>query len=85
MLTDWHYRRLCIEIAQKGCRTKDPNGAPREMSQVLAKILTVLRQEGVSKNDVAEALQIDVDELDNLVFGLMLLGVQGGSSRMERG
>lgn len=78
MLTDWHYRSLCIEIAQKGYRTKEPNGASREMSQILAKIFTALREDGMLKGDVADALQIEVSELDKLVFGLMLVGLSGG-------
>lgn len=80
MLTDWHYRSLCIEIARKGYRTKEPNGAPREMSQVLAKIFAALREDGVLKEDVADSLQIEVGELDKLVFGLILVGVPGGST-----
>lgn len=79
VLTDWHYRSLCIEIAQKEYRTKEPNGAPRELSQILAKIFAALREDGVPKEDVAEALHIEVSELDKLVFGLMLVGLAGGT------
>ncbi len=80
LLTDWHYRSLCIEIAQKGYRTNEPNSAPREMSQILAKIFTALREDGISKDDVADVLKIEVSELDKLVFGLMLVSLTGGKN-----
>jgi Zn-dependent peptidase ImmA (M78 family) len=80
LLTDWHYRTLCIEMGQLGYRTKEPDGAQRERSHVLATVFAALREEGVSKWVVANQLQIDVDELDKLVFGLMLVSLDGGSA-----
>ena len=38
MLTDWHYRQLCIELAKRGYRTSEPNSIARETSQVLRKV-----------------------------------------------
>jgi len=78
LVTDWHYRTLCIEIGQSGYRTREPDGDQRERSQILAMVFAALREEGVSKTGVAEQLQIDVDELDRLVFGLMIMSLQGG-------
>jgi Zn-dependent peptidase ImmA (M78 family)/DNA-binding XRE family transcriptional regulator len=80
LLTDWHYRTLCIEIAKRSFRKKEPNEAPRETSQVLAKVFAALREEGVTKADIAEALAVHVDEIDQLVFGLALtaLSSSGG-------
>lgn len=79
LVTDWHYRTLCIEIGQSGYRTREPDGAQRERSQILAMVFAALREEGVSKTGVAEQLQIDVEELDRLVFGLMIMSLQGGA------
>src|SRR5258707_12341668 len=42
MLSDWQYRVLCIQISRNGYRTKEPNEAPRETSQVLPKIFSAL-------------------------------------------
>ncbi len=72
LVSDWHYRTLCIEIAQRGYRKKEPNEAHRETSQVLAKVFAAIREEGVTKADIAEALSVHVEELDQLVFGLAL-------------
>jgi Zn-dependent peptidase ImmA (M78 family)/DNA-binding XRE family transcriptional regulator len=79
LLTDWHYRTLCIEIGQNGYRRTEPEGSQRERSHVLATVFAALRDEGVSKTAVADQLQIDVDELDKLVFGLMIMSLSGGA------
>lgn len=78
LLSDWHYRTLCIEMGQLGYRKSEPGGAQRERSQVLAIVFGGLREEGISKAAVADQLQIDSEELDKLVFGLMLTSLAGG-------
>jgi Zn-dependent peptidase ImmA (M78 family) len=80
LLTDWHYTRLCIEISERGFRTKEPQPAQREMSQILPKVFAVFREEGTTLRDVAEAIQIEPEEVDKLVFGLMLVSLQGRAS-----
>lgn len=75
LVSDWHYRNLCIEIAKRGYRKREPAEAPRETSQMLAKIFNALREEGTTKHDIAKALHVHVDELDQLVFGLALTGL----------
>jgi len=73
--TEWHYRELAIQIARKGYRKAEPNSLPRETSQVLGKVLSGLRNEGVSKQGLADELCISVEEIDDLVFGLALTGL----------
>jgi len=84
VLTDWHYRALCVEMAQLGYRAGEPAGAPREMSMILPKILSALRAEGMTKFDLAAEMQIDAEELDKLVFGLILVSLGGGSISTTR-
>lgn len=79
LVSEWHYRTLCIEIAQRGYQKKEPNEAQRETSQVLGKVFAALRDEGTTKNDIAGALSVHVDELDQLVFGLALTAFSGGA------
>jgi len=79
LVTDWHYRMLCIEIAKRGYRKKEPNEAPHETSQVLAKIFAALRDDGVSRADIAAALAVHVEEIDQLVFGLALTALTSAS------
>jgi hypothetical protein len=76
MVSDWHYRTLCIEIAKRGYRTKEPEEAPRESSQILAKVFAALRKEGVGKSQIAAALNVYAEDIDALVFGLSLTGLQ---------
>ena len=77
LLSEWHYRELAIQIAKHGYRKDEPESAPRETSQVLGKVLAGLRDEGISKAEIAGELHVTVGELDDLVFGLAVTGVQG--------
>ena len=70
ILSDWQYRTFCIQINQRGYRTSEPNGLPREESVVWKKVLTDLWSDKISKNQIAAELHLPVDELENLVFGL---------------
>lgn len=72
LTSDWVYRTLCIQISDAGYRIKEPEGAPHETSQVLSKVFAALREEGIGKNDVAQALLLDPSEIEQLTFGLML-------------
>lgn len=78
MTSDWIYRTLCIQLAEAGYRTKEPEGAMPEKSLILEKIFKVLRDEGVSKFDVAEELFIPPEEINALTFNLMLNLLSGG-------
>lgn len=78
LLSDWHYRKLYIEISSRGYRKSEPNGAPREVSQVLHKVFHALREERVTKHDVAAALHVHAEDIDELVFGLALTALDGG-------
>lgn len=79
LVSDWHYRNLCIEIAQRGYRKQEPREAPRETSQVLAKVFAALREDGTTKADIASALSVNVEEIDQLVFGLALTSMSSSS------
>jgi hypothetical protein len=80
-VSDWNYRRLCIEMAQAGYHRKEPEGIARETSQVLMKVFAGLRAEGMKRTRIARELCLQVEELDSLVFGLLPLSpIQGGVS-----
>ena len=76
--TDWTYRTLCIQLAQAGYRVKEPESINHEKSLVLEKVFSALREEGLSKVDVANQLSIFPEEINELTFGLMLNALQGG-------
>ncbi len=77
LLTDWQYRSLFVEISEKGYRTNEPNGLQRETSQVLAKVFKTLRDEGISRAAIARELNIPVEELNKIIFGLVLMPLDG--------
>ena len=78
LIRDWHYRSLCVEISQLGYRKNEPAGALPEMSLILGKVFQMLRSEGVTKADVARELNYNVEDLDNVIFGLVMTGLRGG-------
>ncbi|GKS98828.1 ImmA/IrrE family metallo-endopeptidase [Acidovorax sp. SUPP3434] len=79
-LSDWHYQSLYIELSTKGYRKKEPDEGARETSQVLQKVFATLRDEKISRGDIAQELCVPVEELDQLVFGLAMTGLAGGSN-----
>jgi Zn-dependent peptidase ImmA (M78 family)/DNA-binding XRE family transcriptional regulator len=85
LIRDWHYRKLCIEISRNGYRASEPEGAPPEMSFVLGKVFQMLRSDGITKSDVARELKYYVEDLDKLIFGLMMTGLTGGGREGPRG
>ncbi len=78
LISDWHYRRLCIELGQKGYRKNEPDPIPRETSQVLEKVFNTLKEEGTTKVEVSRALHLHVSDLEALVFGLVVVPAGGG-------
>jgi Zn-dependent peptidase ImmA (M78 family) len=78
MLSDWQYRMLCIEIARKGYRLREPNAAPRESSQVLAKIFSSLHSEGITRSQISKELFVPQAEIEQLIFGLAISSIDGG-------
>lgn len=83
-IRDWHYRQLCIEISQHGYRKREPAGASPEMSLVFGKVLQILRNDGITKSDVARELKYNREDLDQAIFGLVITGLQGGGKRDVR-
>jgi Zn-dependent peptidase ImmA (M78 family) len=79
VLTEWQYRSLYIKISERGYRTSEPSPMKRETSQVLPKVLSLLREDGVGKSAIAEELCLSAKELDRMMFGLTILGLEGGA------
>lgn len=84
LTSDWTYRTLCIDLAKLG-RGYEPEPSAFETSQVLKKVFSSLRDEGVSKKDVAKELLIPSEELDELTFGLMLNLLNGNPNSSNTG
>lgn len=80
LLTDWQYRLNCIEIG----RIDEPEAmSERETSQILSKVFNSLRNEGISKADIARELCLPVEELNKLIFGLTPLTTLKGDGEQS--
>lgn len=79
-LSDWQYRSLFVELSSKEFRTSEPNEMPRETSQVLQKVLAMLREDDIGRIKLARELKVAPEELDRLVFGLCIIGVASSRS-----
>lgn len=66
---------LCIQISERGYRTREPNDAPRETSRLWEKVFVELRQDGIAKEQIATELSIPVVEIEKLVWGLVTMGL----------
>ncbi|HEY8118185.1 MAG TPA: XRE family transcriptional regulator [Methylophilaceae bacterium] len=75
LLTEWGHRNLCIQIAKLGYRTKEPNPMRHETSKMLAKVFEMLKQENMSRADVARELSLLPEDIDTLTFGLVITNV----------
>jgi Zn-dependent peptidase ImmA (M78 family)/DNA-binding XRE family transcriptional regulator len=84
ILTEWRYRALCIEISEHGYRSNEPQAIERENSQILSKVFTLLREDGMSRQDIARDLSLPVAELESLMRGLVLFVIPGGRNSMQR-
>lgn len=83
LISDWHYRSLVIEASQAGYRSSEGD-IERERSQVAAKVLAMIQQDGRSVRSVADEIHIPVEDLRGLLFYPMSLldgsGGDGGRS-----
>jgi Zn-dependent peptidase ImmA (M78 family) len=78
LASDWCYRSLCIELAKQGWDKEPGEPIDKEGSQVLSKVLSALRAEGLRYSHIAHALHFVTDELNALMFGLAIVAIDGG-------
>ncbi|WP_263167409.1 helix-turn-helix domain-containing protein [Streptomyces sp. SCSIO ZS0520] len=78
LTTEWQYRTHCVELSRLGYRKSEPrSGVPRETSQVLGKVFATLRGEGTRFADVARELHLRSEDLNDLIFGLVVTAQEG--------
>ncbi|MFC8208369.1 helix-turn-helix domain-containing protein [[Kitasatospora] papulosa] len=78
LLSEWRYHDTAKQLAQMGYRKGEPNSEMvRESSQLLAKVFEALRPR-MSVTEIAAAMDIAPEELNQFVFGLIPVGYQGG-------
>jgi Zn-dependent peptidase ImmA (M78 family)/transcriptional regulator with XRE-family HTH domain len=69
-LSDWQYKSVCIDLSRRGFRTAEPDGIERETSHIWKKILTMLWQERITKEDISRELMLPMDEIEGLIWSL---------------
>lgn len=83
-LTDWGYRQNCIQLTQRGFRSAEPGGIPRERSRVFDTVFSALREQGLGTADVCDALGILPMELHALTFGQVAATITGNGETGTR-
>ncbi len=86
MITDWQYRSHSMEIGRRGYRTEEPPGteAETETSTLLSRVFESLRARAITREQIAYELQIELEELNKLVFGLTLAPIGGSRDESSR-
>ncbi len=80
-LSEWHYRSLMIELSKRGELKKEPEAlGVRETSKLMPLVFHALREEGKTKNDIAAELCVLPEEINSLLFGLAMIGMNGSSN-----
>jgi len=74
LMSDWRYRDICIEIANRGFNKTEPRPILREASVVWQKVLKALWAERMTPAHIARELQIPEEELNGLIFGITAAG-----------
>ena len=70
-LSPWQYRTFCIQATEFGYRANEPHSMPREISSLWPMVLTELWKERIRREDIAAALHIPAEELENLIGDLV--------------
>jgi Zn-dependent peptidase ImmA (M78 family)/DNA-binding XRE family transcriptional regulator len=73
------YRALCADLA----RVDADSDQARESSQLLAKVFKALREQGVTPHELAAELMLSTQELNNIVFGLVVTALPGRSHALR--
>lgn len=78
LVTAEQYSALCAELSRRGYRTAEPGGiVGREGSLLLTKVFRTLRERGTTPHQVAQELLLDSDELNSLLFSLVVTALPG--------
>ena len=82
-LSDWQYRSFCIEMSQRGYRYKEPEGLVPETSVIWQQVLSSLWNERITKDRIADDLNLPIDELENMLFNLTAIPARPNSASLK--
>jgi Zn-dependent peptidase ImmA (M78 family) len=83
IITDWQYRNLCIGLSSDGYKSGEADGARRDTSQVLAKVFSKLRDQGITRGTIARELRLTPTLIDSLLVGLVIASVSSSEGATE--
>jgi Zn-dependent peptidase ImmA (M78 family)/transcriptional regulator with XRE-family HTH domain len=84
--SDWSYRRMCQELAQRGFRRSEPGSTlTPESSSLWSQILTDLREQDLGFTFLAGLIKVRALDVRSLLVGLVPMALAGGSSKSARG
>jgi len=83
LMSDWNYHTICVQLSEAGYRRQEPEPMPRESSQLLQKALVMLRDTREGIKQMAEDLRMHVHDLNDLLFHLVPLRIDGSSEASE--
>jgi len=75
IITDWQYRSFCVQLSRTGYKSGEPDGSPRDTSQLLEKVFSALRSEGVTRGVIARDLSLPLAEIDSYLVRLVIASV----------
>jgi Zn-dependent peptidase ImmA (M78 family)/DNA-binding XRE family transcriptional regulator len=76
-ISDWQYRSWMIDLSEKGFRTSEPDGIPKEQSALLRQVLTLARQDGWGNERISKELGIPRRDFAEALVGLTVTPVAG--------
>jgi Zn-dependent peptidase ImmA (M78 family)/DNA-binding XRE family transcriptional regulator len=77
LISDWHYRTLFQQISQRGYRKSEPSDHKQELSKLFQMLFLELKRDGISVHDIAESMGVYASDLNDLLFNLAIVGVEG--------
>lgn len=80
LLSDWSYRRHCVELTKRGYRVEEPDGIVRENSRVFDTVFGALRKsKGWTMADIGNQLALSPADVRGLTFGQRIVEATQGS------
>jgi Zn-dependent peptidase ImmA (M78 family)/DNA-binding XRE family transcriptional regulator len=85
IISEWHYRTWMVELSSRGFRVSEPGGIRPESSMLLRQLFRLAREDGWSTRKIASELNIPVDELENMILGLVIAPAPSGAAASPLG
>lgn len=72
-ILDWQYRSWMVDLSERGFRTAEPDGGPREQSSLLRQVLSLAREDDWKLSRISADLGIPAADLSDSLMGLVVI------------